>query len=394
VWQGATIKIAIVTLSEGVADPRPYRLSQILAGLGHEVKLIGYPTSTKYENSRNWKYIEFASSLLPLRKVSIWHLMSILLSRKIIAAKKMLDVIVPININQTIANIEADCLIAMDYKILPAVAARAKQTNATLIYEAREYYQGQYANNFVWRLIFPRLVRTIEGQNISDCDVIFTVSNGIADLLQESYALKDKPIVVLGFAETSIQIDSSLTRPIRVIFHGNIDKRRDLKYFIKAMHPFVDLIRLDIRGNGSKRIMRSIRRAAKRKHVLDHLAFLEPVRYQNLLVETSNYHFGLIPWRNEIPQVQFAMPNKFFEYLCAGIPIICSDNSEISETVLKYDLGLTFKHNNPSELRQKISLLTDVEYQKLRSSVSSYVKTYGINLQKQIVKEAFTKHSK
>jgi glycosyltransferase involved in cell wall biosynthesis len=140
--------------------------------------------------------------------------------------------------------------------------------------------------------------------------------------------------------------------------------------------------------------MRSIRRIAKRKQVLDRLAFLEPVSYQNLLSETSNYHFGLIPWRNEIPQLQFAMPNKFFEYLCAGIPIICSDNSEISETVQKNSLGLIFDHGNSIELRQKLSTLTDIEYQKLKSSVLTYVKTNGIDQQRQVIKEIFANYSK
>lgn len=387
--QGAQIKVAIVALSDGILDIRPYRLSKILVELGYDVELIGYPTSEKFHDNARWKYTQFNSTMLPLKRVSMDKLLTILLSRRNIAAAKLLDATIPINIKEVISEINADFFVAMDYKILPFLAERARRLDSKLVYEAREYYQGQYANNFIWKMIFPRIIRNIEGKYIKDCDAIFTVSNGIANLLQENYELSSKPKVVLGFPETNIQSHVTLNLPIDLVFHGNIDKRRDLQYFISVMYPIFDYIKLDIRGKGSKKIINKILRAAKRRSISANLKILEPVKYEDLLSNTSKYHFGLIPWRNNISQVRFAMPNKFFEYLNAGIPVICSDNSEISETVQRFQLGLVFDHKNPLLLKDRISKLTETEYQSFKSSVSDYVNNFGFDKQKELIQKVF-----
>ena len=68
-----------------------------------------------------------------------------------------------------------------------------------------------------------------------------------------------------------------------------------------------------------------------------------PVEYNYLIQSLSRFSWGLAGGPRPHPQWDAAMPNKLFEYLAAGIPIITLNASEVSEFVEKHCVGVTVK---------------------------------------------------
>jgi hypothetical protein len=46
---------------------------------------------------------------------------------------------------------------------------------------------------------------------------------------------------------------------------------------------------------------------------------------------------------NEVLNREWALPNKFFEYANANLPIISSNFNDMANLIMKYDLGLSIK---------------------------------------------------
>ncbi|HPQ05673.1 MAG TPA: glycosyltransferase family 4 protein [Syntrophales bacterium] len=69
----------------------------------------------------------------------------------------------------------------------------------------------------------------------------------------------------------------------------------------------------------------------------------------------SRSYLGVIPCRSVID----AMPNKAFEYLAAGLPVVSSLEGEMADIITKWDIGLNYGAGDGDGLFQTISSLLD-----------------------------------
>jgi len=65
--------------------------------------------------------------------------------------------------------------------------------------------------------------------------------------------------------------------------------------------------------------------------------------YQPLLKKLSSHDWGLCGNIGKHREWNLAMPNKLFEYMAAGIPIVAMNASEVSKFIKKYKVGITVK---------------------------------------------------
>ncbi|MEO8680298.1 MAG: glycosyltransferase family 4 protein [Vicinamibacterales bacterium] len=64
---------------------------------------------------------------------------------------------------------------------------------------------------------------------------------------------------------------------------------------------------------------------------------------------------GLLPWEG----IADAVPNKFFEYIAAGLPVVSSAAGELNELILHEGVGKTFSPTNPESLAHAINQMCD-----------------------------------
>jgi hypothetical protein len=62
-------------------------------------------------------------------------------------------------------------------------------------------------------------------------------------------------------------------------------------------------------------------------------------RFPDMMRQLTRYDWGLCGHLDSHPQWQKAMPNKLFEYLAAGIPVISINSDEVSGFVVEHGVG-------------------------------------------------------
>lgn len=87
-----------------------------------------------------------------------------------------------------------------------------------------------------------------------------------------------------------------------------------------------------------------------------------PINYFYLIQHLSRYDWGFVGCPEKHPQWDMAIPNKLFDYLTAGIPILVYNAAECAEFVEKNSLGIAL---------DKIEKLSDIynEHEKYRKKV-------------------------
>lgn len=79
---------------------------------------------------------------------------------------------------------------------------------------------------------------------------------------------------------------------------------------------------------------------------LDFTTINEPLPYKDLLAKCGDSHYGLVGFnadcvdQDELTYIQLAMPNKLFDYIAAGIPVITLNCDLVARFVREFEIGL------------------------------------------------------
>ena len=96
-----------------------------------------------------------------------------------------------------------------------------------------------------------------------------------------------------------------------------------------------------------------------RKIEVDHKILFHDAVSQDLLLNiTASATVGLIPYQPTCLNNFLCTPNKMFEYISAGLPIIATDLPEISKVVNSYNIGLTGDTGSTEALSELILRVT------------------------------------
>lgn len=235
--------------------------------------------------------------------------------------------------------------------VLPAAQAAARACNARVVYDVRELYPHVPATvGKPWARAFWSL---LERRYIRQADAILTVGDAIADRLSRTYGVA-RPAVLYNIPLGKpgplrpIPLAPDLDPGVVTILHqGNMMKARGCEQLVAAM-PDVEGAALVFLGGGPLRLPLAEQAAAL--GIAHRVRFVDPVPSDRLLEHTASADLGVTLLQDTCLNHRFALPNKLFQYLMAGLPVIASDLPEIRRVVAPHDVGVLCEPGNPSAL--------------------------------------------
>src|SRR5207247_7864979 len=99
------------------------------------------------------------------------------------------------------------------------------------------------------------------------------------------------------------------------------------------------------------------------KGVADRVKIIPPVPYAELLDWTASADIGLTIFQPGYTRsIRYCLPNKLFEYLMAGLPVLSSQLDAIAEVLKTYDVGQILPSLAPEDIGASINaMLADAE---------------------------------
>ena len=249
-----------------------------------------------------------------------------------------------------------DIVVANDLPMLPVAARLAGQTGAKLIYDSHELYCEQD---------FPepqkRIWRQVEAKYICRCNAVITINGSIARELEQRYSLA-KAHVVLNAERTRQSPERSryfherfkLTPDALVLlFQGGIIGGRQLETLVRAFTEVEDRrINLVFLGDGV--LAGRLQRLARAAGIAGRVHFHPAVAQDRLLALSAAADGGVVPYQANCLNNHYCTPNKLFEFIAAGVPIVASDLPEIRNIVAGYHIGMVGDTSSPESLARLI----------------------------------------
>lgn len=249
---------------------------------------------------------------------------------------------------------QPDLVIANDWRALPLASAAKRICGARIIYDSHEFAPEEFADSWRWRLLARKHVVRIEDQHIRQVDAVVTVSGGIADALAQRYDLT-RPIVISNTPAWQATKFRPTVSPITVLYHGAVVPRRGLETLIESVALWPDNFRLVIRGPAQGGFDQHLRSLAK--PFGERIALEPPVPADRLVFTAAQADIGIFLLSNSTTHARFAMPNKIFEYMQAGLMVISSDLPEIRSFLDERDCGVLLSELSPDAIAQVIRSL-------------------------------------
>lgn len=335
-------RIALVCVSPLQHDSRVLRHAALLAEAGHDVHIFAQaptPASppaavTVIPGPGSDTRVRFGmvmrqapASLLPVSAGALYWL-----SPSRIRARKDL------------LRFQPDLVIANDWRALPIAFAAKHSCGARIIYDSHEFAPEEFADSWRWRLLARKHVVRIEDKYIREVDAVITVSGGIADALAQRYGLA-QPIVISNTPAWQSTVFRPTANHITVLYHGAVVPRRGLETLIESVAFWPAEFRLLIRGPAQGGFDRHLRDLAQ---PFGERIVLEPAVPPDQLVSTAaQADIGIFLLSNSTTHARFAMPNKIFEYMQAGLMVISSDLPEIRRMIEAAGCGMLLSDDSP-----------------------------------------------
>jgi len=244
--------------------------------------------------------------------------------------------------------------------LLPGIVG-ARLTGARLVYDSHELATSVPYRERAWAWF----VATIERIVVPRCVAVITVSDGIARRLQARYRLAGEPTVVRNVSELAIAGAGGLRRRMGLDEHASLvlhqgapAPARGCEVLIEALTR-LEGVHLAFLGDPESGYGEQLRAAVAQAGVEDRVAMLASVPLSGLLANTAEADVGVTLLQDTCENHLLALPNKLFEYIAAGVPVVASALPETQRLVDSTGTGWCTTPDDPDAVAHALRLALD-----------------------------------
>lgn len=253
-----------------------------------------------------------------------------------------------------------DLLVANDLDTLLPNFLVSKLKRLPLVYDSHEYFTGlpEIQNRpfvkWVWKsiekMIFPHLKN------------IMTVNNSIAMLYANEYGTRPVTVRNCSRETTGIlpyskeELDINKDHLLLILQGTGINVDRGGEELIESI-SMTHNVTLLIVGSGD--MLPALKEKVKVFNLSQRIKFIPKVPWEEMIRYTKAADAGLSLDKDTNINYRFSLPNKLFDYIAAGIPVITADLPEVTRILSEHKCGIIIPEVNPEEICKAIRMIRD-----------------------------------
>jgi glycosyltransferase involved in cell wall biosynthesis len=357
--------VAMFVYGDAVNDSRVIREADALRASGRDVLVVAHPADGQpsIENARGWRLVRVGDPRALRPGSSVPRRTLIERARWLLQYRRGLE-------EWTAAAASAGVEWAAGRTtvgwhghdltgLLAAARARDRRPGGRVVYDSHELFLEAGA---VARLPGPAraAVARLERRHARAADAVITVNPGIADELARRYEIP-VPAVVMNCPVVEATAPDRASSPLRtrlelgdrpvILHHGGLSGGRGIEQTIDALDHLPDDVALVILGNGE--LVPRIQELAAERYA-GRLHHHPAVPMDELPSWVAGADVGVIAFQPIERNNLLATPNKLFECLSAGVPVVVSDFPEMRRIVDEAEVGAVCDPTSPESIADAV----------------------------------------
>jgi hypothetical protein len=277
-----------------------------------------------------------------------------------------------------------DAIHANDWDTLPLAVKASRLTGARIVLDLHEYAPLQWANRRYWKALTSPMVDYFIRKYAPKASATVTVSKLIADRYTREYGFR--PQVVMNAPQRDTVPCFRPTNPehIRLVHHGGALRDRQLDLMIRAMAHIDARYSLHFMLIETSPGYYSELKALAQRLVPGRVSFHEPVPPAQIVDKLSAFDLGVYL----LPPVNFnhaaALPNKFFDFVAAGLGVCIGPSPEMARLSQQFGFGAVAPSFEPIDLAMLLNSLTteDIDDMKRKAIEATDILNADVELNK------------
>ena len=370
-------RVIISVISDLVTDQRVHKVSLTLQEAGHDVLLIGAKRRTSLSLSAR-SYPATRISMIFQKKVFFYGEFNLRLFFRLLRVK-------------------GDIFLGNDLDVMPAVWLAGRIRRKPVVYDTHEYYlgmpelDGRPRVKRIWQrieqFIFPRL------------RYIYTICDSFCELYRTDYGKTLRAVRNVPYRR-SAGIDQPLPSDIEnklprdkffLLFQGaGINPERGVEELVMAM-SYLDPARFHLVIIGGGDIFGRIIDLVKEKGLSDRITLIPKIPFEVLRSVTRRADLGLSLDKPTNINHIYGLPNKIFDYLHSGVPVLVSRLVELEKIVDQYHVGDYIDNHDPAHIAARIEAISrdPAKLKRWKNNTSKVIEDLNWEKEGRIVVEIF-----
>jgi glycosyltransferase involved in cell wall biosynthesis len=269
----------------------------------------------------------------------------------------------------------ADVYYVHSYEYLPVPLVTGR--NARVIYDAHDFYRDMYPqemlSELVSRYLRPSLAR-LETAMARRCDAVVTVSHGVAKAIEE--AMSVRPHVIPNAFDRRMNTQTSCDIRARIglapdrillVIAGNNKSETRFDYITALLTGLPTHVHIAFVGRGYEASDENMRQSDMR----DRLHFIPAVPPFEITSFIASADAGLLLYRPISITFKNSLPNRFFHFLDAGLPIVRFALPEVERVIGDAPVGPILDPRNPIQSAKILAaFVADVDARRVAAAAA------------------------
>ena len=243
---------------------------------------------------------------------------------------------------------------------------KTKNPNLLIVADMHENYpalvkESEHTNTFLGKILSPVFLwRRYERKQLNKVDKVITVIEEMSNRLLTQQKI-NKPITEISNCIVDINTNATpkteLGETVNLFYSGGLTIYRGLQIVIPAIKILLQRnikVKLTVAGNG--RYKDKLINLTNMLDLNNHVTFLGHLDRTQLNIEQQKADIGLIPHLRSV-QTDNSSPNKLYEYMNDGLPIVSSDCLSLKRIIKETKCGLCYTHNSSDSFADAIENL-------------------------------------
>lgn len=231
----------------------------------------------------------------------------------------------------------------------------SKLKGIKMIYDSHEYFTE--TPELVGRPRVQKVWKRIEGFVVPRLKEMITVCDSIAELFQQKYGTKCyvvrniPPKAALPPRGDKETLHLPLDKHLLVLQGSGINIQRGAEELVEAM-KYLDDCFLMVIGGGD--VLPLLKQMVSDWHLEERVRFLSRMPYANMMAYTQLAELGFVLDKDTNLNYRFCLPNKLFDFIQAGVPVVASQLVEVGKIIRHYNIGLFIPDHDPQSIAKTV----------------------------------------
>lgn len=254
-------------------------------------------------------------------------------------------------------NLDVDLILANNWWSMPVALQYKRERPSKIVLDLHEYALDEFTDRGWMKFFYQPMIEYQFQRYLSGADATVVVNSSVAHRYHREFGIN--PIVVMNAPKLDERVFWKPTSPneIKLVHHGFASPERRLERMIEIVGHLDQRFTLTFILGGNNQYRRFLEKTARRV-APGRVFFRDFVPPSDLPMVLNQYDMGIFVIPSKGYSLRYSLPNKFFEYLSACLPICVGPMPEMARLINQFLCGVVVETEEPERVATALNALS------------------------------------